>query len=201
MIAGQRVSSRFPILSAALALVVVGAFFSLPVRGQAVREAADEQPAPANADVAAPRPAPQTSYAKANSTPFPSSRKGALKYRTAKVTVDPTRHCLFVGQQAAAGQGRTAAGPRAWRDIHSECGRRGIHVGPNGSGRRPFPGVVFYYSTDEEDGYAVRYVVLKPGDSVTFRTPWLISPVTMKSSLSRSFSMLGPTRITTAATR
>jgi hypothetical protein len=40
----------------------------------------------------------------------------------------------------------------------------------------PFPGVVFYYSTDEEDCYAIRYVVLKPGDSVTFRTPWLISP-------------------------
>jgi hypothetical protein len=45
-----------------------------------------------------------------------------------------------------------------------------------GADADPLPGVVFYYSTDDEDGYAIRYVVLKVGDSVTFRTPWLISP-------------------------
>ncbi len=40
----------------------------------------------------------------------------------------------------------------------------------------PFPGVVLFYGTDEEDCYAFRQTVLAPGKSITFRSPWNIAP-------------------------
>ena len=40
----------------------------------------------------------------------------------------------------------------------------------------PFPGVVLFYGTDEEDCYAIRQTVLAPGKSITFRSPWNIKP-------------------------
>jgi hypothetical protein len=40
----------------------------------------------------------------------------------------------------------------------------------------PFHGVVLVYPTDEEDGYCCREIVLAPGKSVTFRSPWNIAP-------------------------
>ena len=45
-----------------------------------------------------------------------------------------------------------------------------------GNDADPFPGVVLFYGTDEEDGYASRQIVLAPGKSVTFRSPWNIAP-------------------------
>ena len=45
-----------------------------------------------------------------------------------------------------------------------------------GADADPFPGVVVNYPTDEEDCYAVRQIVLAPGKSITFRSPWLIAP-------------------------
>jgi hypothetical protein len=40
----------------------------------------------------------------------------------------------------------------------------------------PFPGVVLIYGVDAEDGYAIRQTVLAPGKSITFTSPWAISP-------------------------
>jgi hypothetical protein len=45
-----------------------------------------------------------------------------------------------------------------------------------GADADPFPGVVVIYPTDEEDCYAIRQIVLAPGKSITFRSPWLIAP-------------------------
>ena len=45
-----------------------------------------------------------------------------------------------------------------------------------GADADPFPGVVVLYPTDEEDCYAIRQIVLAPGKSITFRSPWLIDP-------------------------
>ena len=50
-------------------------------------------------------------------------------------------------------------------------------MGPaTGSDADPFPGVVLVYGTDGEDGYAIRQSVVAPGNSITFKTPWAISP-------------------------
>ena len=40
----------------------------------------------------------------------------------------------------------------------------------------PFRGVVVLYPTEEEDCYANRQIVLAPGESITFHSPWLIRP-------------------------
>ncbi len=40
----------------------------------------------------------------------------------------------------------------------------------------PYPGVVLIYGVDAEDGYAIRQTVLAAGKSITFKTPWAISP-------------------------
>ena len=45
-----------------------------------------------------------------------------------------------------------------------------------GADADPFPGVVVLYATDEEDCYAMRQIVMTPGKSITFRSPWLIDP-------------------------
>lgn len=173
MIAGQRVSPRFSIPSAALALLVVGAFFSLPVRGQGANEAAEEQPAATSAEVAGPRPA---SMGESNATPVPVIEKNELKYRNAEVTVDASKHCLFIGHQMATDQGALRLDLERGVTYTVSAAGKAFMSAETGGDADPFPGVVFYYSTDDEDGYAVRYAVLKAGDSVTFRTPWLISP-------------------------
>ena len=36
--------------------------------------------------------------------------------------------------------------------------------------------MVVLYPTDEEDCYAIRQIVLAPGKSIAFRSPWLINP-------------------------
>ena len=45
-----------------------------------------------------------------------------------------------------------------------------------GADADPFAGVVVLYSTDEEDCFAERQIVLAPGKSITFRSPWAIDP-------------------------
>ncbi len=45
-----------------------------------------------------------------------------------------------------------------------------------GTDADPFAGVVVIYSTDEEDCFAERQIVLAPGKSITFKSPWLIDP-------------------------
>lgn len=172
MIASPRITTRVPLFAAAFALVIVGSFVSLPVRGQGTSEATDEQRPAANADNAAPQPEPPV---KAKSPPVPVVEKEELKYRTADVTVDARKHCLSIGQQAA-GQGALRVDLERGVTYKVTATGEAFMSAQTGADADPFPGVVFYYSADEEDGYAVRYVVLKPGESVTFRTPWLISP-------------------------
>jgi hypothetical protein len=41
----------------------------------------------------------------------------------------------------------------------------------------PIPGVILFYSTNEQDGFATYYRVLSPGNSVSFTTPSLASGV------------------------
>jgi len=171
MIAGHNVGSRFPALAAALALAVGAAFFCLPVRGQGT---VDDEKAPlAGADPAAAQPAPSSQAAGA---PGPVVEKKTLNYRTAEVTVDAAKHCLNIGQAPAAGQGALRVDLERGVTYTVKAAGEAFMSNQTGADADPFPGVVFFYSTDEEDGYAIRYVVLKPGDSVTFHTPWLISP-------------------------
>jgi hypothetical protein len=39
-----------------------------------------------------------------------------------------------------------------------------------------FQALSLFYGTDEEDGYATRYTILKPSKDISFTTPWNIDP-------------------------
>lgn len=169
MTANLKVRSRMPVLVAGLFLLAAVAFYCLPAKGQGTVE--DSVPATKKVNPAAPG-IPQLTDAPL----LPVVEKQALRYRTAEVTVDPRKHCLFIGQPPASGQGVLRADLERGVTYTVTAAGEAFMSNQKGVDADPFPGVVFYYSTDEEDGYAVRYVVLKPGDSVTFRTPWLIAP-------------------------
>jgi hypothetical protein len=107
---------------------------------------------------------------------FTVNAGGRVKSRTAQVAIDPRRHCLYIGQSPPSGQGALRVDLERGATYKVSAAGEAFMSGDTGVDADPFPGVVFYYSTDKEHGYAVRYVVLKPGESVTFKTPWLISP-------------------------
>jgi RNA polymerase sigma factor (sigma-70 family) len=109
---------------------------------------------------------------------IPTDGKGGKR----EISVDPTKHCIYMpGSKSLTADERpndgvlhidlergkfykvTAAGEAFMTD----------HTGPDAD---PFPGVVLFYGTDEEDCYAIRQTVLAPGKSVTFRSPWNIAP-------------------------
>src|SRR5262249_2583006 len=154
-------------------LFVGVAFFCLPVSGEGPRDAVDDGQSAPTAEPGAPQGSPPRHAA---APPVPVVEKQALKYRTAEVAGDAAKHCLFIGQPAATGQGALRVDLERGVTYTVSAAGEAFMSRQTGVDADPFPGVVFYYSTDEEDGYAVRYVVLKPGESVTFRTPWLISP-------------------------
>ena len=113
-------------------------------------------------------------------------------------TVDPTKHCiympgsksltpderpndglLFIGLERGKTYTVTAAGEAFMTD----------HTGVDAD---PFPGVVLFYGTDEEDCYAIRQTVLAPGKSVTFRSPWNIAPIGGRSDVYLQAFFLDP---------
>jgi RNA polymerase sigma factor (sigma-70 family) len=98
-----------------------------------------------------------------------------------EITVDATRHCVHLSEVSLKRDARPNDG--AIR-LDLERGKtytvaatgEAFMTDSTGPDADPFPGVVLVYSTDEEDGYAVRQTVLAAGKSITFKTPWAISP-------------------------
>jgi RNA polymerase sigma factor (sigma-70 family) len=98
-----------------------------------------------------------------------------------EVTVDPRRHCIHVPWVSQKRDDRPNDG--AVR-IELERGKfykitasgAAFMSEQTGADADPFPGVVVLYPTDEEDCYANRHIVLAPGKSISFRSPWLINP-------------------------
>jgi hypothetical protein len=107
---------------------------------------------------------------------FAMNAAGRAENRTAHVAIDPRKHCLYIGQSPPSGQGALRVDLERGVTYTVSAAGAAYMSDQTGVDADPFPGVVFYYSTGEEDGYAVRYVILKPGESVRFKTPWLISP-------------------------
>jgi hypothetical protein len=99
-----------------------------------------------------------------------------ITMNVADVTVDARRHCLYIGQPPASGQGALRIDLEKGVTYTVGAAGEAFMSEETGADADPFPGIVLYYSTDVEDGYAVRYTVLKPGDSVKFNTPSQISP-------------------------
>jgi RNA polymerase sigma factor (sigma-70 family) len=101
--------------------------------------------------------------------------------RKKQITVDPTRHCI---QLPWASQKRDDRPNDGAVRVDLERGKyykvtaagEAFMSEQTGADADPFPGVAVIYPTDEEDCYAIRQIVLAPGKSITFRSPWLIAP-------------------------
>jgi RNA polymerase sigma factor (sigma-70 family) len=124
---------------------------------------------------------------------IPADGKGGKK----EITVDPTKHCIYMpGMKSLTADERPNDGVLR---IDLERGKfykvtaagEAFMTDSTGNDADPFPGVVLFYGTDEEDGYAIRQIVLAPGKSVTFRSPWNIAPTGGRSDVYMQAFFLG----------
>lgn len=107
----------------------------------------------------------------------PADSKGGKK----QITVDPTRHCVhlpWVSQKRddRPNDGAVRVDLERGKYYKVTAAGEAFMTDQTGADADPYPGVVVIYPTDEEDCYAVRQIVLAPGKSITFRSPWLIAP-------------------------
>ena len=125
---------------------------------------------------------------------IPADGKGGKK----EITVDPTKHCIYMpGPKSLTPDERPNDGLLL---IDLERGKtytvtaagEAFMTDSTGNDADPFPGVVLFYGTDEEDGYAIRQIVLAPGKSVTFRSPWNIAPTGGRSDVYLQAFFLDP---------
>jgi RNA polymerase sigma factor (sigma-70 family) len=108
---------------------------------------------------------------------IPADGKGGKK----QVTVDPTRHCTHLPRVSQKRDDRPNDGAvrvelERGKSYKVTAAGEAFMSDQTGADADPYPGVVVIYPTDEEDCYAIRQIVLAPGKSITFRSPWLISP-------------------------
>lgn len=85
--------------------------------------------------------------------------------------VDAQRHCIFKGvpQQPDQHAAKLMLQPRYHYKVTVSGEAR---LTPETAREAdPHPGVVAFYCTNDEDGYATRYAALKPGDVLTFQSP------------------------------
>jgi RNA polymerase sigma factor (sigma-70 family) len=105
-----------------------------------------------------------------------------------EITVDAARHCVNLAYMSVK---RDSRPNDAVVRLDLERGKtytvtasgEAFMSSQSGVDADPFPGVFVLYGTDEEDCYATRQIVLAPGKSITFRSPWLIDPASDVSLL------------------
>jgi RNA polymerase sigma factor (sigma-70 family) len=98
-----------------------------------------------------------------------------------EIIVDPTRHCIHL---PATNLRRDDRLNDCVLDVSLEKGKiytvaasgEAFMNESTGADADPFPGLVVLYATDEEDCCAERQIVMTPGKSITFRSPWLVDP-------------------------
>ncbi len=98
-----------------------------------------------------------------------------------EITVDPRRHCIHLSPVSLKRDDRPNDGAvrvdlergKFYKITAAGGAFMSEQTGPDAD---PFPGVVVHYPTDEQDCDAERQIVLAPGKSITFRSPWLIHP-------------------------
>jgi hypothetical protein len=144
----------------------------------------------------APRP-PQAVAAKGGNMIvdwIPADGKGGKK----EFTVDPTKHCIYMpGVKSLTpderpNDGLLLIGLERGKTYTVTAAGEAFMTDSTGNDADPFAGVVLFYGTDEEDGYAIRQTVLAPGKSVTFRSPWNIAPIGGRSDVYLQAFFLDP---------
>jgi RNA polymerase sigma factor (sigma-70 family) len=108
---------------------------------------------------------------------IPSDPKGGKR----EIIVDPTRHCIHLPATSLKRDDRLndcvlVVSLEKGKLYTVTASGEAFMSEQTGVDADPFPGVVVLYGTDEEDCYAERQIVMTPGKSITFRSPWLIDP-------------------------
>jgi RNA polymerase sigma factor (sigma-70 family) len=161
--------------AAALALGVITAGVIVSAQPPGGRRA--QPPDPASK---APRP-PQAVAARGGNLIvdwIPPDGKGGKK----EFTVDPTKHCIYMPgiksltPDERPNDGLLIIGLERGKIYTVTAAGEAFMTDSTGNDADPFAGVVLFYGTDEEDGYACRQTVLAAGKSITFRSPWNIAP-------------------------
>jgi AcrB/AcrD/AcrF family len=98
-----------------------------------------------------------------------------------EITVDATRHCIHVPlvsqkQDDRPNDGAVRLDLVRGKSYKITASGEAFMSEQTAVDADPFPGVVVVYSTDEEDGFANRQIVLATGKSITFRSPGGVSP-------------------------
>jgi beta-lactamase regulating signal transducer with metallopeptidase domain len=184
MIAESQISRRLFGLGAPLVVLIGLAFLCIPVQGQATKE--PQTSVPPGKAVQKPAPPLRVDFfersdlgaAEANAAKRPhdelNSQRATLKFNdTADVTVDPKKHCLYIGIPPYKGceNGTLRIDLEKGVTYTVRCSGEAFMSTETGEYADPYPGVFFGYQTDEEDCHAIRYAILKPGQTITFTTP------------------------------
>ena len=85
--------------------------------------------------------------------------------------VDARKHCIDMGQTQRPDE-FAAKRPLKRNQRYTVTVEGSAYLSQHrGSKADPMPGVVLFYCTNSQDGYATEYTVLKPGESLSFQTP------------------------------
>jgi hypothetical protein len=98
-----------------------------------------------------------------------------------EIVVDPTRHCIHLPATNQKAEDRLndcvlVTNLERGKTYTVTASGQAFMSEQTGADADPAAGVVVLYGTDEEDGCAERMIVLTPGKSFTFRSPWNIDP-------------------------
>ena len=88
-----------------------------------------------------------------------------------KLIVDATRHCIFMTQQQRPDDKTARIHLKADHEYHISVAGEAFLSSHTKSKADPFPGMTVFYCTNEEDGFATRTKVVRPGDQISFLTP------------------------------
>jgi RNA polymerase sigma factor (sigma-70 family) len=162
---------RAAVTALGLGVIAVGAVVSAQPPGGSPQQTA---PAPTN------QPPRQQGLGKGGNFIrdwIPHDPKGGKR----EIIVDPTRHCIHLPARNLTRDDRLND---CVLDVSLEKGKiytvaasgEAFMNDSTGADADPFPGLVVLYATDEEDCCAERQIVMTPGKSITFRSPWLVDP-------------------------
>ena len=87
------------------------------------------------------------------------------------LTVDADAHCVYLGMEQIPERNAAKVALRTGHRYTVKAAGAAYLSEQTGAESDPAPGVVLFYATGEEDGFATRYAVLPTGGTVTFRTP------------------------------
>jgi len=86
-------------------------------------------------------------------------------------TIDAQKNCLFLNKASNITEKAVKVKLKMNTAYKVSLSGEAFFSNQAGAEADPMPGVVIFYPTNEQDGFASIYRVLKPGESIKFKTP------------------------------